>query len=84
MTKLLGAARQQVPARGLVDVYRRLQPDTTDTCYTWWSQRGQAYAKNVGWRLDYHLATPAIAALAKRRDLQNREIFRPCPHDDWL
>ncbi|MBV8618015.1 MAG: exodeoxyribonuclease III [Curvibacter sp.] len=37
---------------GLVDVYRRLQPDTTDACYTWWSNRGQAYAKNVGWRLD--------------------------------
>ncbi|WP_332743792.1 exodeoxyribonuclease III [Hydrogenophaga sp.] len=50
---------------GLVDVYRRLQPDTTDTCYTWWSNRGQAYANNVGWRLDYHLATPALAALAR-------------------
>ena len=50
---------------GLVDVYRQLQPDTTDACYTWWSNRGQAYANNVGWRLDYHLATPAIAALAR-------------------
>lgn len=50
---------------GLVDVYRRLQPDTTDACYTWWSNRGQAYANNVGWRLDYHLATPALAALAR-------------------
>jgi exodeoxyribonuclease III len=50
---------------GLVDVYRRLEPDATDTCYTWWSNRGQAYANNVGWRLDYHLATPALAAKAK-------------------
>ncbi len=50
---------------GLVDVYRRLEPDTTDACYTWWSNRGQAYANNVGWRLDYHLATPALAAKAK-------------------
>ncbi len=50
---------------GLVDVYRRLQPDTTDACYTWWSNRGQAYANNVGWRLDYHLATPTLAALAR-------------------
>ncbi|MBS0597501.1 MAG: exodeoxyribonuclease III, partial [Proteobacteria bacterium] len=38
---------------GLVDVYRRLQPEATDAAYTWWSNRGQAYAKNVGWRLDY-------------------------------
>ncbi len=50
---------------GLVDVYRQLQPTATDTAYTWWSNRGQAYANNVGWRLDYHLATPALAALAR-------------------
>lgn len=50
--------------RGLVDVYRRLHPDTTTECYTWWSQRGAAYEKNVGWRLDYHLATPAVARAA--------------------
>ncbi len=37
---------------GLVDVYRQLEPTATDDCYTWWSNRGQAYAKNVGWRLD--------------------------------
>ena len=49
---------------GLVDVYRRLHPDTTDDCYTWWSNRGQAYAKNVGWRLDYQIATPGIASTA--------------------
>jgi exodeoxyribonuclease III len=50
---------------GLIDVYRTLHPDTTEECYTWWSQRGAAYDKNVGWRLDYHLATPAVAAWAK-------------------
>ena len=52
---------------GLVDVFRTLnqQPEQ----YTWWSQRGQAWAKNVGWRLDYHLATPAIAATAKREQI---------------
>jgi len=33
---------------GLVDVYRQLHPDTTDARYTWWSNRGQARAKNVG------------------------------------
>ena len=60
---------------GIVDVYRRLQPDTTDACYTWWSNRGQAYAKNVGWRLDYHLATPAIAEKARTEAIYKGEKF---------
>ena len=49
---------------GWVDVYRRLHPETTGECYTWWSSRGQAWAKNVGWRIDYQIATPGIAARA--------------------
>jgi exodeoxyribonuclease-3 len=57
MTRLLEEA-------GLVDVFRQLNPQPEQ--YTWWSNRGQAWAKNVGWRLDYHLATPGIAATAKR------------------
>ncbi len=60
---------------GLVDVYRQLQPDTTDACYTWWSNRGQAYAKNVGWRLDYHFATPQLAALARRESIYKDQKF---------
>src|SRR5690606_14416776 len=68
MTRLLNEA-------GVVDVYRRLQPDTTDACYTWWSNRGQAYAKNVGWRLDYHLATPAIAEHARSVSIYKEEKF---------
>ena len=60
---------------GLVDVYRQLHPDTTDTCYTWWSNRGQAYANNVGWRLDYHLATPALAATAQSVSIYKDEKF---------
>jgi len=58
MTKLLSET-------GLVDVYRTLEPTATDTAYTWWSNRGQAWANNVGWRLDYHLATPTTAAHAR-------------------
>ena len=60
---------------GIVDVYRRLQPGTTDACYTWWSNRGQAYAKNVGWRLDYHLATPALAEAARSEAIYKGEKF---------
>jgi exodeoxyribonuclease-3 len=68
MTQLLGSD-------GLVDVYRQLEPTATDACYTWWSNRGQAYAKNVGWRLDYHLATPALAATAKTVAIYKNEKF---------
>jgi exodeoxyribonuclease III len=60
---------------GMVDVYRQLHPNTTDDCYTWWSNRGQAYAKNVGWRLDYHLATPALAQGAQTVDIYKSEKF---------
>jgi exodeoxyribonuclease III len=68
MTKLLTQG-------GLVDVYRTLHPDTTDTCYTWWSNRGQAYANNVGWRLDYQIATPALAALARTAAIFKAQRF---------
>jgi len=60
---------------GMVDVYRQLHPDTTDACYTWWSNRGQAYANNVGWRLDYHLATPALAETARSVSIYKDEKF---------
>ena len=60
---------------GLADVYRQLQPEATDAAYTWWSNRGQAYANNVGWRLDYHLATPALATLAHSESIYKSEKF---------
>jgi exodeoxyribonuclease-3 len=59
----------------LVDVYRRLHPETTDACYTWWSNRGQAYAKNVGWRLDYQLATAGLAAGAHKAEIYKDTRF---------
>ncbi|MGB2833400.1 MAG: exodeoxyribonuclease III [Methylotenera sp.] len=60
---------------GWVDVYRKLHPNTTDECYTWWSNRGQAWAKNVGWRIDYQIATPAIAAKAVSASIYKDERF---------
>lgn len=60
---------------GLVDVYRRLHPTATDEAYTWWSNRGQAYAKNVGWRIDYHLASPALAERARQAAIYKEQKF---------
>jgi len=57
----------------LVDVFRTLNPHPEQ--YTWWSNRGQAWAKNVGWRLDYHLATPGIAATARREHIYLEQRF---------
>lgn len=59
----------------LVDVYRSLHPDSTGEAYTWWSNRGQAYANNVGWRIDYHLATPAVARLARHAAIYKERKF---------
>ncbi|HCA26452.1 MAG TPA: exodeoxyribonuclease III [Betaproteobacteria bacterium] len=58
---------------GFVDVFRRLNPAAEQ--YTWWSNRGQAWAKNVGWRIDYHIATPAIAAAAKTAEIYRAQRF---------
>lgn len=56
-----------------VDVFRRV--DQRPEQYTWWSNRGQAYAKNVGWRIDYHIATPGVAARARRAAIYKDEKF---------
>jgi len=58
---------------GFVDVFRKLN-DKPDQ-YTWWSNRGQAWAKNVGWRIDYQIATPRIAAKARRESIYRTRRF---------
>lgn len=60
---------------GMADVYRQLHPEATEMAYTWWSNRGQAYANNVGWRLDYHLATASLASLARTASIYKDEKF---------
>lgn len=49
--------------RTLVDVVRRLHPDGPGP-YSWWSWRGQAWNNDAGWRIDYQLASPGLAAAA--------------------
>ncbi|MBM3395679.1 MAG: exodeoxyribonuclease III [Betaproteobacteria bacterium] len=58
---------------GFVDVFRRLDPRPEQ--YTWWSNRGQAWDKNVGWRLDYQIATPGIAAKALKASIYKDKRF---------
>ncbi len=48
---------------GWVDVARSLAPDEQGP-YTWWSQQGKAFDNDAGWRLDYQVATPRLAARA--------------------
>lgn len=56
---------------GWTDAYRHLHPEATDACYTWWSNRGQAWANNVGWRIDYQIVTPGLAEC-----LTNAEVYK--------
>jgi exodeoxyribonuclease-3 len=60
---------------GWVDVHRRLLPEATGEAYTWWSNRGQAWAKNVGWRIDYQIATPGLAAAARHVSVYKEQRF---------
>ena len=58
---------------GYVDVFRKLHPELE--AYTWWSNRGQAWAKDVGWRIDYHVASAGIAATAKTTSIYKEQRF---------
>jgi exodeoxyribonuclease-3 len=58
---------------GFVDVFRRLDPRPGQ--YTWWSNRGQARTNNVGWRIDYQIATPGIAARARAVQIYRTRSF---------
>lgn len=54
---------------GWIDAFRELDPRPDQ--YTWWSNRGAAYAKNVGWRIDYQIITPSL-----RSSLQQATIYK--------
>ena len=58
---------------GWTDIWRTLYPDAPG--YTWWSNRGQAYAKDVGWRIDYQMVTPELAAKAVAAHVYKDEKF---------
>jgi len=62
-------------ADGWVDAYRRLHPDAGDASYTWWSNRGAAWAKNVGWRIDYQVVSAGLRARLKRAAIYKDKRF---------
>lgn len=57
----------------LVDAFRVINqlPDQ----YTWWSNRGQAYAKNVGWRIDYQLVSPGLKSTVVKEEIYKDQKF---------
>jgi len=57
----------------MVDVFRRVEPG--EHHYTWWSNRGNAWANNVGWRIDYQIATQSLAALARKASIFKEQRF---------
>lgn len=59
---------------GWKDVARELAGEV-DGPYTWWSNRGQAFTNDTGWRIDYHMATPALAALAQQAVVDRAESY---------
>ncbi|PPF48901.1 exodeoxyribonuclease III [Rathayibacter sp. AY1E8] len=59
---------------GWVDLGRRFAGEVPGP-YTWWSQRGQAFDTDTGWRLDYQLATPALADLARSYEVDRAASY---------
>lgn len=58
---------------GMVDAFR--QVNQQEGQYTWWSNRGQAWAKNVGWRIDYQVVSPRLSNKIIRADIYKEERF---------
>jgi exodeoxyribonuclease-3 len=58
---------------GYVDAFRVVNQEPDQ--YTWWSNRGQAYAKNVGWRIDYHVISAQLADKVRSASIYKDERF---------
>jgi exodeoxyribonuclease-3 len=58
---------------GYVDAFRERNPDPDH--YTWWSNRGQAWAKNVGWRIDYQVLSPGLKGSVRTVDIHKAQRF---------
>lgn len=60
-------------AGGYVDAFRVVNQEPDQ--YTWWSSRGQAYAKNVGWRIDYQVISAPLAGTVRSASIYKEERF---------
>ncbi len=58
---------------GFVDAFRLINQEPDQ--YTWWSHRGQAWAKNVGWRIDYQVITPGLKESVKSVSIYKDQRF---------
>lgn len=58
---------------GFVDAFREINQEPDQ--YTWWSHRGQAWAKNVGWRIDYQIITPNLKDTIKSVEIFKQQKF---------
>ncbi|WP_133716932.1 exodeoxyribonuclease III [Methylocaldum gracile] len=58
---------------GWVDAFRVVNQEPEQ--YTWWSNRGQAWAKNVGWRIDYHVTSPTLREAIRAAHVYKEERF---------
>jgi exodeoxyribonuclease-3 len=59
--------------RGFVDAFRAVNQEQHQ--YTWWSNRGQAWAKNVGWRIDYQVVSQSLAGAVRTAAIYKRRRF---------
>ena len=58
---------------GFVDAFREIEQEEHQ--YTWWSNRGQARANNVGWRIDYHILSPGLKGLVETTEIYREKSF---------
>jgi len=58
---------------GFVDAFREINNEAAQ--YTWWSNRGRSWEKNVGWRIDYHVLSPQLRGTVRRAAIYKRKRF---------
>ena len=58
---------------GMVDAFRKVNQEADQ--YTWWSNRGQAWTRNVGWRIDYQIVSPGLNDKINSAEIYKEERF---------